>query len=756
MPRNRERKMRSVLKMFGLLPYVWALALAINRDPTQPSQLPFRFYHACANTDTTTTTTTSPAPTPSPFPDNTTSPILLFYDGGTVGSSPCRCRILSPVSLTWMKTRASTNLTTTTHLNQTLPLRHKCGGAQGEADTACRWNASSQHPLALTITPELQGEKEGKWKNEDYVFLLLQGTDGAVEVQCEETPDVTAPPPSRSTTGSNITAANTNDTTPAEPAPTSDVSENGTTALTTSHSRGGAHMDSTQPPIDSENTGAACHGRDITEAKHDDGAGVLKDSTEYLVLGVAVALMIIAVIIIIVAVVKLRKRSKTVDVEKTAARKPPKQKVGTTTTTTSGRGSQVNDNHNYEEVSDDGLGDGVRVGVGAGAGAGVRGDRKVSNVSMPTGDNYTRIKAGSAAGGAHPQRNTTPALHHPSSPSTSTPADTDDYSRLQLGKPAAPVQGQGQGVKDLPSPATKSFFVSEDDEYMDVNNDDDDDSGGGGDDDADDGDAGNDIYEAVDADPERTPLCPRRAEGREEVYTDCISGDDRKMHVVGAASKGGKGSNLPLSNHTPLAPHHPHSRPTLPTSPPPLASKGLHRNNSRSVDSLVRDRFHAAQQQKKQQQRRQKQKQHHHSQSLDLNLCQQRDLFLQQFRRQGDGAESAPTTLQPPEGDYSNVVMKASPTSHTNPAPPRKPPPTSPPQAEHPPNAQPQVMMRRKAGGSSRKKGVGGCGEGGRLTMADLDAVRQSMEIRDDELIMIDNIVYGTLPRDLSLPTTEL
>lgn len=36
------------------------------------------------------------------------------------------------------------------------------------------------------------------------------------------------------------------------------------------------------------------------------------------------------------------------------------------------------------------------------------------------------------------------------------------------------------------------------------------------------------------------------------------------------------------------------------------------------------------------------------------------------------------------------------------------------------------------------------------------EAVRHSMEINPDELVMIDNILYGTLPRNKSLPTTEL
>ena len=35
-------------------------------------------------------------------------------------------------------------------------------------------------------------------------------------------------------------------------------------------------------------------------------------------------------------------------------------------------------------------------------------------------------------------------------------------------------------------------------------------------------------------------------------------------------------------------------------------------------------------------------------------------------------------------------------------------------------------------------------------------AVRHSMEIHPDELVMIDNVLYGTLPRNRSLPTTEL
>ena len=76
-----------------------------------------------------------------------------------------------------------------------------------------------------------------------------------------------------------------------------------------------------------------------------------------------------------------------------------------------------------------------------------------------------------------------------------------------------------------------------------------------------------------------------------------------------------------------------------------------------------------------------------------------------------------------------------------------------------------QVVLRRASRSSKKDPNPEG-----RLSLADQlklrqlntglleleTAVRHSMEIHPDELVMIDNVLYGTLPRNRSLPTTEL
>lgn len=134
-----------------------------------------------------------------------------------------------------------------------------------------------------------------------------------------------------------------------------------------------------------------------------------------------------------------------------------------------------------------------------------------------------------------------------------------------------------------------------------------------------------------------------------------------------------------------------------------------------------------------------------------------------------------PTTLASPEGLPSGPVSPtALPQSRSRgDLAPMRVAPTPAGRAGQPQDsAPPVVVMRRKANGSSPKKSAQKppLPESGDLSveqqrqllllntglLALETAVRKSMEIQDDELVMIDNALYGTLPRRGSLPTTEL
>ncbi|KAK7108638.1 hypothetical protein V1264_016336 [Littorina saxatilis] len=531
----------------------------------------------------------------------------------------------------------------------------------------------------------------------------------------------------------------------------------------------------------------------------------------------AVSFVIVAVIGIVCVVNKYKQRRKSSDdqTEKGPASSSPKKrqrgKASSNGASTSGGAalgrsidSLINDQHNYEEVSEDGISGDLPFAVTPHHRNQLdrKSSKKTSTRSQRNTNDYSHIKSGQPRP-PPPKNAATPPIPSSTRPSTSGVhhgSDEDDYNELDLACSArqnsckAPPKASTLSrtlpdVDDVEddynkldlahstrqnsckaatatarTPATTFYVGDEDGDYMEV---------------------GDDIYEAVDNEVEETPLCVRKATTgaaksatEEAEYTDCAS--DGRLNP--ALDIKGPGTAPPLlSSPNPASSSSPQKRPaprnrnpaglalpSLPTSPPPC--KGLRRNRSRSVEHL-NEKLEAVKAKRKAQG-------HKLTQSVDLSassgdLCRQRDLFLDNFRSQGDGAEM--TEAPGESSDYaevsgSNEGIALTDSTRNRPAASSTENPSSSPPTEATPRKPGeewgQVVLRKKSR-NSQKKSMLEQAEG-RLSMVDHlkvlntglleleSAVRHSMEIHEDELVMIDNVLYGTLPRNRSLPTTEL
>ena len=322
-----------------------------------------------------------------------------------------------------------------------------------------------------------------------------------------------------------------------------------------------------------------------------------------------------------------------------------------------------------------------------------------------------------------------------------------------------------------------------------------------------------DIYEDMEGrDEESTPLCQRRRSGgrsRKEQqmeegggggggeegagYTDCASEVGGRVRVSDGRDNEGFVDAKRLQARTPHRASSGKKRhdgailsPSLPQQQQQWGS------DSRSAEHL------AVETEKK---KAAKASGHRQSKSLDfrhLDPCRQSDVLLARFRSQGDGAEIDPAPYEPEPGaadrgrhctdtsapSSNQGVVGAPSCKSTNPEQERGLQNLSPfpsPRARSRAAATPapgktadekesgseRVVLRRKSKRRSKKDVLNPAGRQSTVDQLKLrqlntelleleTAVRHSMEIQPDELVMIDNVLYGTLPRNRSLPTTEL
>lgn len=396
--------------------------------------------------------------------------------------------------------------------------------------------------------------------------------------------------------------------------------------------------------------------------------------------------------------------------------------------------------HNYEDVSEDGV-------SGSSGGFVLGKSSQQQPVPLaPAGNNYSRI-----AGHARQASGGSMSVSSHRAEKAEAP-DGDDYNTLNL-------QASARSNDALTKTPLKAD--TEDDDYMEI--------------------GGDDIYEAVDDDG--TPLCPRKARPPpvgaarppREDYTDCVStqgldqcdksavgdahvifiGKAKKQQSVEEGSKAskektvGEGTNSPVIQHTLKARS---KKPTPPLSSPPAAPPASSRQ-SKSAEDLTSDRQGATRSSGK----------HKHTKSVDLIHPNYQNAAISPpgFNPTiTDSAKTQPKTRPTfeingnPLAENSKVnpnsTANQTPQNITNGAPatslrqkPAK--TTASPLGDVPSNPE-QVVMRPKSRARATNLEL----------LAFQETVRGSMEINDEEMVMIDNILYGTLPRNMSLPTTEL
>ena len=457
--------------------------------------------------------------------------------------------------------------------------------------------------------------------------------------------------------------------------------------------------------------------------------------------------------------------------------------------------SLISDGHNYEDVTDDGL---TPLGQQEQQQQPPppqqqQQTRKVSNHSLS--DDYSHIRHSRQRPSNATANKKTDDGDGNGNDNGNAAAAENDYNKLDLRRwPSQPTKKSADGASQ---PPTRAFYVGdkdgdeEDDDYAEVD----------------------DIYEDMEGrDEESTPLCQRRRSGgrsRKEQqmeegggggggeegagYTDCASEVGGRVRVSDGRDNEGFVDAKRLQARTPHRASSGKKRhdgailsPSLPQQQQQWGS------DSRSAEHL------AVETEKK---KAAKASGHRQSKSLDfrhLDPCRQSDVFLARFRSQGDGAEIDPAPYEPEPGaadrgrhctdtsapSSNQGVVGAPSCKSTNPEQERGLQNLSPfpsPRARSRAAATPapgktadekesgseRVVLRRKSKRRSKKDVLNPAGRQSTVDQLKLrqlntelleleTAVRHSMEIQPDELVMIDNVLYGTLPRNRSLPTTEL
>lgn len=472
--------------------------------------------------------------------------------------------------------------------------------------------------------------------------------------------------------------------------------------------------------------------------------------------------------------------------------------------------SLISDGHNYEDVTDDGL---TPLGQQQQQQQQPQQHqqqqqqtRKVSNHSLP--DDYSHIRHSSQRPSNATANKKTDDGDGNGNNGNGAAAESD-YNKLDLRRwPTKPTKKSGDGASQ---PPTRTFYVGdkdedeEDDDYAEV-------------DDVYENMEGRDEESTPLCQRRRSGGRSRKEEQQKEEggggrgggeegggYTDCASLVGGRVRVSDGRVNEGFADAKGLQARTPRRASSGKKlhdgailSPSLPTSPPPTAQPQQQQlQRQRGSDSRSAEHLAVEMEKKK----AATTSGHRQSKSLDLrhlDPCRQSDVLLARFRSQGDGAEIDPAPSEPEPGAAdrgrhctdtsapcsSEGVAGAPSCKSTNPEQERglqnlSPFPSPPARSRAAATPAPgktadekesgggKVVLRRKSKRRSKKdllnpEGLLSTVDQQKLRqlntgLLELEtAVRHSMEIHPDELVMIDNVLYGTLPRNRSLPTTEL
>nr|KAG5694903.1 hypothetical protein BaRGS_029520 [Batillaria attramentaria] len=380
------------------------------------------------------------------------------------------------------------------------------------------------------------------------------------------------------------------------------------------------------------------------------------------------------------------------------------------------------DRHNYEEVSEDGL---------SGPDSKSLHSKQQPNYSHMPDKGHSRQASGASSPHAAEQQRL-------------EDADEDNYNKLNL-QASARSQGAQAAPRPKPQPATNA---AEDDDYMEI--------------------GGDDIYEAVDDDG--TPLCPRRkrrSQSPREDYTDCVSSNDladkggsASTHVVFL----GKQQQQPADVAPKASSSSPGSRKEQNKPDPPRSAPPSHVRHSKSAEDLAADRPEVTKPPSK----------HKQSNSVDLRKMQSdyqnAPFFTPGAQQTNPNAAASPgppardaTTRKPftttksltdlnahsDEPPYSNTRVPEADLRRQQPS------GTTAASDSNPDSDDPShVVLRPKS--RAPKPSTEGPSLLDHLKdtnpglLAFQESMRSSMEINDEELVMIDNVLYGIIPLRLN------